>query len=56
MTWRSTLKSKAHDIVPRFYNLGNQFSAKDNLATAQDVIRGSMFMWDGVDDEVSHTQ
>jgi len=56
MTWRSTLKSKARDIVPHFYNLGNQFSAEDNLATAQDLIRGSMFVRDGVDDEVSHTQ
>ena len=56
MTWRSTLKSKARDIVPRFYKLGNQFSSEENLATARDLIGGSSFVRDGVDEEVSHAQ
>ena len=53
MTWRSTLKSKACDVVPRFYKLGNQFAAEENLAVAQDLIKGSSFIRDGVDEEVS---
>ena len=56
MTWCSKLKSKAHDIVPHFYKLGNQFSSDENLAIAQDLIRGSSFMQDGVNEEVSHVQ
>ncbi|KIM54395.1 hypothetical protein SCLCIDRAFT_137040 [Scleroderma citrinum Foug A] len=53
MTWRSTLKSKARDTVPRFYKLGNQFSSEENLAIAQDLIKGSLFVRDGVDEEGS---
>ena len=53
MTWHSTLKLKAHDVVPHFYKLGNQFTAEENLAVAQDLIKGSSFVWDGVDEEVS---
>jgi len=55
MMWHSTLKSKARNIVPRFYKLGNQFPSEENLAIAQDLIRGSSFVRDGVDKEVSHT-
>ena len=53
MTWHSTLKSKARDVVPHFYKLGNQFAAEENLAVAQDLIKGSSFVRDGVDEEVS---
>ena len=53
MTWRSMLKSKACDVVPHFYKLDNQFAAEENLAVAQDLIKGSSFVWDGVDEEVS---
>ena len=53
MTWRSMLKSKACDVVPRFYKLGNQFAAEENLAVTQDLIKGSSFVQDGVDEEVS---
>ena len=56
MMWCSTLKSKARDTVPCFYKLGNQFSSEENLAIAQDLIKGSLFVWDGVDEEVSHAQ
>lgn len=38
------------------YNLGNQFATEENLATAQDLIRGSAFVRGGVDDEVSGAQ
>ncbi|KIM56169.1 hypothetical protein SCLCIDRAFT_133150 [Scleroderma citrinum Foug A] len=51
--WCSTLKLKARDIVPCFYKLGNQFSSDENLAITQDLIRGSLFVWDGVDEEGS---
>ena len=53
MTWRSMSKLKAHNVVPHFYKLGNQFTAEENLAIAQDLIKGSSFIWDGVDEEVS---
>ena len=54
MTWHSILKSKARNIVPHFYKLGNQFSVEENLAIAQDLIKGSSFVRDGVDEEVGH--
>ncbi|KIM64571.1 hypothetical protein SCLCIDRAFT_23310 [Scleroderma citrinum Foug A] len=53
MMWRLILKSKARDIVLRFYKLGNQFSVEENLAIAQDLIKGSSFVRDGVDKEGS---
>jgi len=56
VTWHSTLKSRAHDVVHRFYKLGDQFSAEVNLATAQDLIKGSAFLQGGVDEEVSCAQ
>ena len=51
--WCSTLKSRARDIVCRFYKLGDQFSAEVNLATVQDLIKGSAFLQGGIDEEVS---
>jgi len=56
VTWRSTLKSRACDVVHHFYELGDQFSAEVNLATAQDLIKGSAFLWGGINEEVSCAQ
>ncbi|KIM54994.1 hypothetical protein SCLCIDRAFT_86556, partial [Scleroderma citrinum Foug A] len=47
MTWRSTLKVKAHEYVLRHYPLGGQRSAEENLLNAQALIRGAMFVRDG---------
>lgn len=52
MTWRSTLKAKARELVPRFYSLGDDQSPDTNKESADALIRGSAFTRDGVDDEV----
>lgn len=52
MTWRSTLKSKARELVPRFYSLGGDQPPEVNKVNAEALIRGSFFTRNGVDDEV----
>ena len=52
MSWRSTLKAKAHKYVTRHYLLGSQLSAEQNLHNAQELVRGAMFVRDGVDEDV----
>jgi hypothetical protein len=52
MSWHLTLKSKAQEIVPHFYALGNDLPPAENKAQAQILIRGSTFTFDGVDKEV----
>jgi hypothetical protein len=52
MTWRSTLKAKARELVPRFFTLGENQSPKTNKANTEVLVRGSAFTQDGVDDEV----
>lgn len=52
MTWRSTLKVKARDVVRRFYSLGEEHTAAENREQALDLIRGSAFTFNGVDEEV----
>ena len=52
MTWRSTLKAKAHKYVLRHYPLGSQQSAEENLLNAQALIRGAMLVRNGVDEDV----
>ena len=49
MTWRSTLKAKARELVPRFYPLGENFKQADNMNQAQELICGSAFTF-GPDD------
>ena len=56
MTWRSTLKAKARELVPHFYQLGEGFTPAENKAKANALIRGSAFTFDGVDDEVCAPQ
>ncbi|KAG9317722.1 hypothetical protein JVU11DRAFT_1938 [Chiua virens] len=53
MTWHSTLKSKAHELVPQFYSLGDRLTPAENKAKAQALIQGSTFTLDGVDEEGS---
>ncbi|KAI6027636.1 hypothetical protein BKA83DRAFT_4490184 [Pisolithus microcarpus] len=50
MTWQSTLKAKAREYVVRHYLLGGNRLAEENLANAQELIRGAKFMRDGVED------
>ena len=52
MTWHSTLKSKAQELVLHFYVLGEEIPPLDNKAQAQALICGSAFTFDGVDKEV----
>lgn len=52
MTWHSTLKAKAQELMPRFYQLGKGFTPAENKAEANALIRGSTFTFNGVDDEV----
>ena len=52
MTWRSTVKAKAHEILPRFYNIGVHHTEADNQLEAQVLIKGVAFLRDGVDDQV----
>ena len=54
MTWQSTLKVKAHKYILRHYPLGGQRSAEENLLNAQALIRGAMFVRDGVDEDICH--
>lgn len=48
MTWHSTLKSKARELVPCFYMLGEEIPPLDNKAQAQALICGSAFTLDGI--------
>ncbi|KAI5985592.1 hypothetical protein EDD15DRAFT_2373938 [Pisolithus albus] len=50
MTWRSTLKAKARKYVVWHYPLGGNRPAEENLANAQELIRGAKFVRDGVED------
>ena len=52
MTWWSTVKAKAHEVLPRFYNIRAHHTEMDNQAQAQALIKGAAFLRDGVDDEV----
>ncbi|KAI6005575.1 hypothetical protein EDD15DRAFT_2358725 [Pisolithus albus] len=44
MTWRSTLKAKAHEYVMWHYPLGSNRPAEENLANAQELIWGAKFV------------
>ncbi|KIK20321.1 hypothetical protein PISMIDRAFT_105988 [Pisolithus microcarpus 441] len=50
MTWRLTLKAKAREYVVQHYLLGSNRPAEENLANAQELIRGAKFVRDGVED------
>ena len=52
MTWRLTIKAKAHEYVVQHYPLGGNRTAKDNLANAQELICGASFVRDGVEQDV----
>ncbi|KIM63483.1 hypothetical protein SCLCIDRAFT_117031 [Scleroderma citrinum Foug A] len=49
MTWRSTIKAKAHEYIVRHYPLGSTKSCEENLANAQELICGAKFLRDGVE-------
>ena len=52
MSWQSTLKAKAHEYVTHHYLLGSQLSAEQNLHNAQELVCGTMFVRDGVNEDV----
>ncbi|KAF9230678.1 hypothetical protein BU15DRAFT_83326 [Melanogaster broomeanus] len=53
MMWHSTLKGKAHEVVTQLYNIGKHHTAAENQAEAETLIKGAVFLRDGVDDEGS---
>jgi hypothetical protein len=52
MTWRSTIKAKAREVITRFYDIGPQCNARDNQSQSQALIKEATFLRNGVDDEV----
>jgi hypothetical protein len=52
MSWRSTLKAKAREYVIRYYPLGGVRTPEENLASAEELIRGAKFVRDGVAEDV----
>ncbi|KAI6021328.1 hypothetical protein BKA83DRAFT_4493922 [Pisolithus microcarpus] len=53
MTWHSIIKGKACEILTQFYNIGKHHSDMENQSEAQMLIRGAVFLGDGVDAEGS---
>ncbi|KAI5994391.1 hypothetical protein EDD15DRAFT_2366477 [Pisolithus albus] len=53
MTWRSTIKAKAREVLPRFYDVGAHCTEAENQSQSQALIKGAMFLRDGVDNEGS---
>ena len=56
MTWQSTLKSKAREYIIRHYPLGSNRQAEENLGNVQELIRGMMFVRDGIEEDVCSPQ
>ncbi|KAF8549226.1 hypothetical protein OG21DRAFT_1488716 [Imleria badia] len=48
MSWRSTLKAKAREHVTRYYPLGGSQTPAENLANAEALIQGVLFVRDSV--------
>ncbi|KAI6006097.1 hypothetical protein EDD15DRAFT_2359232 [Pisolithus albus] len=53
MTWRSTIKAKAREVLLRFYDVGAHCTEAENQSQSQALIKGAMFLRDGVDNEGS---
>ncbi|KAF9233084.1 hypothetical protein BU15DRAFT_66891 [Melanogaster broomeanus] len=53
MMWHSTLKGKAHEVVTRLYNIGKHHTVAENQAEAETLIKGAVFLRDGIDDKGS---
>lgn len=52
MTWRSTIKAKAREVLPRFYDIGGDHTEEENQLQSRTLIKGAAFLRGGVDDEV----
>ena len=52
MTWRSTIKAKAREVLPQFHDIGAHHTQMENQSQAQALIKGATFLRDGVDNEV----
>ncbi|KIK13949.1 hypothetical protein PISMIDRAFT_117901 [Pisolithus microcarpus 441] len=51
--WHSIIQGKAHEILTWFHNIGKHRSDAENQSEAQMLIRGAVFLRDGVDAEGS---
>ncbi|KAI6012160.1 hypothetical protein BKA83DRAFT_4501114 [Pisolithus microcarpus] len=51
MTWQSTIKAKAHEILPWFYDIGTHFSEVENQSQSLELIKGAAFLRDGIDNK-----
>ena len=56
MMWQSTLKLKACEYVVQHYPLGSDRQAEENLGNAQELIRGAMFVRDGIEEDICSPQ
>lgn len=52
MSWRSTIKGKARDVVTQPYDIGKHRTEEENQRKAVALIKGVRFLRDSVDDEV----
>ena len=43
---------KAHEVLPRLYDIGVHHTEVENQSQAQALIKGAVFLRDGVNDEV----
>ncbi|KAF8546251.1 hypothetical protein OG21DRAFT_1491437 [Imleria badia] len=55
MTWHSTLKAKARELILRFYAPSEDLTLETNKMNAELLIRQSAFTRDGIDEEGSMT-
>ncbi|KAG6376649.1 hypothetical protein JVT61DRAFT_1637 [Boletus reticuloceps] len=51
MSWQSTLKAKAREHVIWYYSLGGSQLPEENLASAETLTRGALFVRDGITED-----
>lgn len=56
MTWCSTLKAKACELIPCFYGLGEDQTPENNKINAELLICQSAFICNGIDEKVYGTE
>ncbi|KAI6131360.1 hypothetical protein EV401DRAFT_2065709 [Pisolithus croceorrhizus] len=53
MMWQLMIKAKACEVLPQFYDVGAHCTEAENQLQSQTLIKGAMFLRDGVDNEGS---
>ncbi|KAI5982138.1 hypothetical protein EDC04DRAFT_2616905 [Pisolithus marmoratus] len=53
MMWQSMIKVKAHEVLPQFYDVRAHCTEAENQLQSQALIKGAMFLRDGIDSEGS---